>query len=190
MGIQEEKKQVRAQMRQVLARMSADERLQASRAIVEKLRSLEAWGAAPVVLAFLPLPTEVDLRSLLDIALAEGKIVALPRCQPDNDLSFHTIHSGYQTDLCKGPYSLQEPPQDWPSIDPATLPFGSLVLVPALAFTKEGVRLGKGKGYYDRFLTRIAPETFSIGVCFNQQLVDHLPTSGQDMPVRLVVTQR
>jgi len=190
MGIQEEKKQLRAHMRQILASTPADERLKASQTIMGMLQSLPAWKTAPVVLAFLPLPTEVDLRPLLDTALAEGKLVALPRCQPDNNLSFHQIHAGYQCAVCTGPYSLQEPPQAWPEIDPSTLPAGSLMLVPGLAFTSTGSRLGKGKGYYDRLLAGIPSRIFTIGVCFNQQLLEHIPNNERDKPVGQVVTER
>ncbi len=190
MDIQQEKKQLRAQMRQILAVLSAAERLQASLAIAERFQSHAAWKAAPVVLAFLPLPSEVDLGPLLDIALMEGKTVALPRCQPDHSLRFHQIQVGYQCALCAGPYSLQEPPQAWPEIDPTKLPADSLVLVPGLAFTATGSRLGKGKGYYDRLLAGIPPRVLTIGVCFAQQLLGHIPVSEHDKPVSLVITER
>jgi 5-formyltetrahydrofolate cyclo-ligase len=190
MGIQQEKKQLRSRFRKILTRMTAEERATASLAIIQRIRSLPLWESVSLVLAFIPLETEVAILPLLDEALEEQKIIAVPRCQPDRDLSFHQIRTGYQTSLCNGPYSLKEPPQDWPSIDPETLPPGSLVLVPALAFTPAGERLGKGKGYYDRFLTRIPPHALTIGVCFDQQLIDHLPSSGQDVPVRLVVTDQ
>ena len=190
MDIQEEKKQLRAQMRRILALIPADEGLLASQSIVERLQSLEVWKATPMVLAFLPLPFEVDLRPLVDVALTEGKTVALPRCQPNHSLSFHQIHAGYQTNLCTGPYSLQEPPQAWPAIDPTMLPADSLVLVPGLAFTSTGSRLGKGKGYYDRLLASIPPRILTIGVCFTQQLVGHIPVSEHDRPVHLVITEQ
>lgn len=190
MDMQEEKKQLRAHMRRILASIPADERQKTSLAIVETIQSLEAWKTAPVVLAFLPLPTEIDLRPLLDTALAEGKLVALPRCQIDQSLSFHQIHAGYQCAVCTGPFSLQEPPQDWPVINPTTLPDGSLVFVPGFAFTATGIRLGKGKGYYDRLLAGIPSRILTIGVCFNQQLLEHIPVGEHDKSVHCVVTER
>ncbi len=65
---------------------------------------------------------------------------------------------------------------------------GALVVVPGLAFTPGGHRLGYGGGYYDRFLASLPPSAVTVGVCFHEQLVDDLPLDPHDRPVDLVVT--
>ena len=69
-------------------------------------------------------------------------------------------------------------------VDPATI---DLVLVPGLAFTPEGGRLGQGGGHYDRFLPTVRPDCATVGVCFAEQLVDHLPGEPHDHVVHVVV---
>jgi 5-formyltetrahydrofolate cyclo-ligase len=72
-------------------------------------------------------------------------------------------------------------------VDPGIL---DVVLVPGLAFTADGRRLGQGGGHYDRFLARLSPRCVTIGICFHEQLVDDLPIEPHDVLVRLVVTDR
>jgi 5-formyltetrahydrofolate cyclo-ligase len=78
--------------------------------------------------------------------------------------------------------SLRVQPGD---VDPATL---DVVVVPGLAFTPDGHRLGQGGGHYDRFLTRVRPGCLTIGVCFREQLVAELPVEAHDVPLTAVVT--
>jgi 5-formyltetrahydrofolate cyclo-ligase len=70
-------------------------------------------------------------------------------------------------------------------VDPATL---DVVIVPGLAFTLDGHRLGQGGGHFDRFLVRLGPHCSTIGVCFHEQLVADLPMAEHDVHVALVVT--
>ena len=72
-------------------------------------------------------------------------------------------------------------------VDPATL---DVVVVPGLAFTPEGARLGQGGGHFDRFLVRLRADCLKIGVCYVEQLVDQLPTAELDVHVDRVVTDR
>ena len=72
-------------------------------------------------------------------------------------------------------------------VDPATL---DVVVVPGLAFTADGARLGQGGGHFDRFLVRLRAGCLTIGVCYAEQLVDHLPTSDLDVHVDRVVTDQ
>ena len=70
-------------------------------------------------------------------------------------------------------------------VDPTTL---DVVVVPGLAFTIDGHRLGQGGGHFDRFLPRLGPDCLTIGVCSHEQLVGELPMAPHDVRVRLVVT--
>lgn len=70
-------------------------------------------------------------------------------------------------------------------LDPALV---DVVIVPGLAFTRGGRRLGQGGGWYDRFLAAVGPGTVTVGVCFDEQIVDDLPTEAHDVAVATVVT--
>lgn len=80
-----------------------------------------------------------------------------------------------------------------PAVDPrAPVPIVpdrvDAVLVPGLAFTAAGARLGLGAGWYDRFLARVRPDCVTVGVCFDEQVLDALPVDDHDVPVAFVVT--
>ena len=137
----------------------------------------DAWKAARLVAAFLPIPGEPRISPLL-----ENKTVCVPRVR------------GEKCDLVMLPRDLAE--ADWrlhgadfdalPAVDFALV---DLILVPGLAFTRDGARLGRGGGYYDRLLANIPARTHRIGVCFAAQILATLPTEPHDQRVERVITE-
>lgn len=130
---------------------------------------------ASYLFAFFPLPSEVDIRPVLIDAL-KHKRLALPKIGADGYMSFRGITS--LEDLKTGNLGVEEP-QEGIIVQPDRQ---SLILVPAMAFTKQRTRLGRGKGYYDRFLQRY-PETRTLGLCRTHQIVEELPTDEWDRKV-------
>ena len=145
--------------------------------VLERLRPL--LREAKVVLAYYALPDEVDTHALLDELVGEGKTVLLPKVLDDTSMELRR-YTGPQ-DLSEGAYHIMEPTgapfTDLKQIDVA--------LIPGIAFDAQGHRLGRGKGYYDRFLTAFTGKT--IGVCFDFQKVDEVPVEAYDMTVDEVV---
>ena len=129
---------------------------------------------AHTVLLYSALPDEVQTLPLLNRLSAEGKTVLLPRVVSDTDMELRR-YTG-PNDLEPGAFGIMEPTgelfTDYDLIDVA--------IVPGMAFDREGHRLGRGKGYYDRFLARL-PHIYKIGVCFPFQLVDQVPTDAHDI---------
>ncbi len=155
--LQEAKRRLRAEMKKLLASLTAGEIAEKSAMIVRAIESSSAWSRAEVVLAFLPLPGEADLRPLIGDALAAGKAAGLPRIDGE-DLFFHAVTgTDPETGLARHAYGMLEPPPGAPALRPEDLAGRAvLVLVPGLAFDREGGRLGRGKGFYDRFLGGLA----------------------------------
>ena len=90
-------------------------------------------------------------------------------------------------DLVTGHYGLYQPSKDsYTPISPAEI---DLVVVPGVAFTEHGVRLGRGGGYYDTFLKGLPRETATVGIAFALQLVAELPQCGHDAPVTKLITE-
>ncbi|MEJ5976360.1 5-formyltetrahydrofolate cyclo-ligase [Novosphingobium sp. PS1R-30] len=112
-----------------------------------------------------------------------GRQIALPRFTARGDaMAFHLWRDPFEdSDLEEGPYRHLQPAAD---ADPAV---PDLVIVPLLAFTAQGGRLGQGGGHYDRWLAA-HPETLAVGLGWDSQLVDHLPMEDHDQPLRAVVT--
>lgn len=133
------------------------------------------------LLLYHALPDEVPTQELMDQLIAEGKTVVLPKVISDTDMELRR-YTGRQ-DLQQGAFGILEPTgelfTDYDSIDVA--------IIPGMAFDRDGHRLGRGKGYYDRFLSRV-PYLYKIGLCYDWQIVDHVPTDEHDVQMDEVVT--
>ena len=145
--------------------------------VASSVASLPEWPAARAVLLFAPLPGEPDVAPLFD-ARAHAPRVA------DDRLEVVATHAppggeGWR----RGAYGIWEPLG--PAIDPTTV---DLALVPGLAFAPDGRRLGRGGGFYDRLLPTLRDGCLKVGVAFDEQILDDLPTEPHDALLEIVVT--
>ena len=133
-----------------------------------------AVQSARTVLLYSALPDEVPTQQLIDQLVAQGKTVLLPRVVSDTDMELRRYTGRH--DLQAGAFGIMEPTgalfTDYAAIDVA--------IVPGMAFDAAGHRLGRGKGYYDRFLSRI-PQVYKIGLCFSWQIVGEVPCDAHDI---------
>ncbi|MEK7782114.1 MAG: 5-formyltetrahydrofolate cyclo-ligase [Verrucomicrobiota bacterium] len=174
---------LREQVRLRLKTISAAERAAASQSLCVRLREQHTWAAAQSLLLFAPLADEPDVWPLLEVALAAGKIVALP--------SFITGTNTYTArriidparDLVIGKFGIREGADLSPEMELNQL---DLVLVPGVAFDSHGRRLGRGKGFYDRLLAGVRGT--KCGVAFDEQLVDAVPVGPLDIPLNCILT--
>jgi 5-formyltetrahydrofolate cyclo-ligase len=174
---------LRRQMRQVLERLSGAARAEASRQVCASLRRKAAWTRARFILFFAPLPDEIDIFPLLTTAIEEGKSVALPRyIEADRAYSVSRVADPVG-DLERGRYGIREPRASCPGVALNRL---DLVLVPGVAFTVAGRRLGRGMGYYDRLLRSVGG--MKCGVGFDEQVVPEIPAEPHDVELDLIVT--
>ena len=143
--------------------------------------SLIPHHSSLTIMAYWPLPDEVDIRPLIDRLVAEGKTVLLPRVVDDRTMELRRYTSS--ADLAEGAFHIMEPTGplfvDDDQIDVA--------LVPGVAFDAAGHRLGRGRGYYDRFLARCSGVR-KIGVCFPFQRVAEVPSEPYDVLLDEVVS--
>ena len=172
------KDDLRRQIRQIKRQYTPQQLEALSFPIVARLRQL--LKDAHTIVAYYPLPDEVDIRLLLDEWIAEGKTVLLPKVTGDDTMEL-CRYTGCH-DLQEGAFHIHEPVGE-PFADDA---FVEVVLVPGVAFDAEGHRLGRGRGYYDRFLAA-HPAIHKIGVCFDFQKVDEVPVDEFDFPVDEVI---
>ena len=141
------------------------------------LFTLPAWRAADMVLAFASMPDEPDTADILRQTLAEGKRLLLPRVLSRTEMDWVEITALSQ--LRPGAYGILEPLASLPAFDTSTLGDGALALIPCLAASPDGVRLGRGGGYYDRFLAHYNGKR--LLVCPTAALLDDLPYDGWDI---------
>lgn len=130
-----------------------------------------------------PGPTEAPTGHYARFLVEEGYTVALPRFETRGDameFACHTDPFG-ESDLETGPFGIMQPRGDAERVDPA------VVFVPLLGFTGNGDRIGQGGGHYDRWLAA-HPDAMAIGMAWDAQKLDTLPTEPHDIPMRAVVT--
>jgi 5-formyltetrahydrofolate cyclo-ligase len=141
------------------------------------------WMSARSVLAYAPLPDELDLWTVLNDAFAAGKSVFLPKFDPKRGEYYACPLPRSTNDLAPGKFNIPEP-QATPECEaPNRL---DLALVPGVAFDLQGRRLGRGKGFYDRLLKTIQAKT--CGVAYDHQLVDQIPVQPHDISVNCILT--
>ena len=184
-----EKKSLRSEMRVRVGALSVPDRAAASASIREHLRAyLLSWlagqrdSASPLVASFAGLPDEPDL-----LPLVEEDTLPLRWCFPrvvGPDLEFHPIAKA--GDFETGSFGIREPRPE----NPVTISEIDLFLVPGMAFdANTGLRLGRGKGFYDRTLARARPRPLFVGIGFSVQLVNGIPTEPHDIPLTAVLTE-
>ena len=135
---------------------------------------------AKTVMAYWPLPDEVDIRCLLDELVAQGKTVLLPKVLSDDTMELRRYTS--QADLQEGAFHILEPVgESYTAIDEI-----DIALIPGMAFDAALHRLGRGRGYYDRFLTA-HPGVQKLGVCFPFQRVAEVPVDAHDVKMNAII---
>lgn len=165
-------------------RKSISNKNEADNMISKRLLELPEYKNAGLVLFYAALDDEVNLDYCIETALANGKKVALPVCtDKDGNMKYYYINSF--NDMVSGSFGIREP--DTEKCVEVKDFSASLCVVPAIAFDKRKYRLGYGKGYYDRFLKNYAYK--SVGVCYNNLVVDELPADEYDIPVDIIITQ-
>ena len=193
------KSEVRQEIKRRKAACSAEERAALSREVTAKLMDTSQWQQARTVLLYHSLPDEVATHDLINEALAAGKRVLLP-VVVGADLELREYSTSES--LREGAFHILEPTgapfTDYAAID--------LAVIPGVAFTPDGRRLGRGRGYYDRLLARISSpsshsspfspslkergpggESYLIGLCWPFQLLPDLPTEPHDRLMNAVI---
>ena len=174
-----DKKTLRQQIRELKRGMTLEQIRQASARLMEAFINTSQYKEAKSIYGYLPYNQEVRTWSILERALQDGKRVAVPKIYGD-DMRF--IYLSDLSQVEKGYGGIPEPVGDGPVADDRT----ALVLMPGLAFTKDGDRMGYGGGYYDRFLAN-EPAHPTVALCYDFQIVEHIPTEDYDVPVDLVL---
>ena len=178
-GMSTDKNMIRAEMRTRRKAVTPEARAAAGKELSRRLivdeRALgAAISAKGPIAVYLASKEEIDLADFITAALSFGCAVVAPRW---NGTDYELVCLQDFATLVKGPHGILEPPAG-PAMRPEDV---RAWLVPGLAFTKDGGRLGYGGGWYDRLLCRAAKQTPKIGIAYGFQLVDALPTEPHDV---------
>ena len=155
----------------------------ADAAILENVRRLPAYASAQTVFCFIGVRREIDTRALIERMLSEGKQVCVPRCGAPGQMEACALHS--LSELKKGQFGIPEPPESAAVILPEQI---DLMLLPCFAVRPDGLRLGQGGGYYDRYMERF--HGVSAALCRETFVLEHIPAEPHDRYVEFIVTER
>lgn len=176
-----EKKEIRRSMRALNRALPAAERAAASERIFGAVERMAAFRTARCVALYCALPDEPATRETIARWTAAGRRVVVPRVEGDA-MRFFDCDAGR---LVAGAFGIEEPAAGAVCCPPEAI---DLAVVPGVAFTAAGDRLGRGRGYYDRYLSQPAFRGFKVGVCYAHQLTATLPAEPHDVRMDAVVT--
>lgn len=170
------KSEIRKAIRLRIGGLSAESRAAKSAAICRQVAATEEWQQAGTVAFFSPLASEPNIDLLW--AVLKTQTICYPRVDGDQ-LVFIQVPD--RSALLESRWNLLEPPHR----EDRVVPLGAikLILVPGLAFTIDGHRLGRGGGYYDRLLPGAIQRSSTFGICFTEQLLPKLPMEDHDQAV-------
>ncbi len=183
MTIAEEKQKLRSRLRSLRRSIQPEERAALDKGILRQVLGFLWYREADTLLLYASCGGEPDTLQLIRTALDDGKAVALPRCLAAGQMEFILIQS--MDDLSAGAYGILEPVGS----QHPNLTERSLCLVPGVAYTNTGVRLGQGGGYYDRFLAE-HPQLRTAGLCYTDFLQESIPSEAHDCRVNAVITEK
>jgi 5-formyltetrahydrofolate cyclo-ligase len=189
---------LRARISEVLAGLDAGRRRQAGVALAHRLAEVPAFEGAGTVMAFLSLPTEIDTWPTIRKCWSVGKRVAVPRVDPPDDTvplgerrmvpavlpKAEVASLAEHADVRTGTFGIPMVP----GAEPLDVSEIDLVLAPCQAVDRRGNRLGKGGGFYDRFLAQTGLRATVVAVGYDEQMVESVPAGPHDRRVDMAVT--
>lgn len=185
----DEKKRLRHEILSIRNAMPKQERQGKSGQIMNTVYSMEVYRAADVILAYADYQSEVMTLALIENALIEGKKVFCPKVMGD-DMDFYRINS--LEELVPGYKGIREPVSGRDFLGGANAFGRPLALMPGVAFDKDCHRLGYGKGFYDRYMTRLSEkgiDAYKLGLGYECQMVHEVPYEAHDIKLDMVVTE-
>ena len=181
------KKDLRRKMLIKRSKLPLDKRNILSKTISGLLYETEYYKKAETIMAFINFGSEINTRYMVEDSINLGKSIVIPITIPETkELKISRLLDYSELEI--GFYNILTPKKEFLRfLDPSTI---DLILVPGLIFAEDGYRIGYGGGYYDRFLSKIDPSVPKIGIGFDLQIQDKVPTDKYDIPVDFMLTEK
>jgi 5-formyltetrahydrofolate cyclo-ligase len=182
-----EKRKIRSEFLSIRNRLDVTSALVYSIAILATLKKFSLYEQANTLMIYLSYGSEVITDFIVNSAIEEGKNIAVPAIKNPIDSFMQAVRIIRLEDANQLVHGIRQPevnPDDVASKDSI-----DLALIPGIAFDLSGYRIGYGKGYYDRWLKDV-PLSKTVGLAYNFQIADKLPTGKYDLPIGTIVTEQ
>lgn len=187
MNMTPNKTEIRARMKEFLQGVSLTDRHKRSLDACTLLASTKEFKSSQIIMLFLSMKQEVETSALAMKAWQEGKSIAAPRMDWQGRRMEPVEIKSLDVGLQETAFGVREPVEG-PEV---ALGMIDIVVIPGLAFDRRGYRVGRGRGFYDRFLSQQEFNGLRIGLCFHEQLLtEAIPMEPHDIPMDLIVTDR
>ena len=183
-NIKLEKTKIRNHMKKIRQNLTQQKKKQLDKKIHNSLFKIWQYKKSDLVLVYVSKEIEVDTFNVIEVALKQGKRVAVPICIVDGCLMDFYYITSIENDLEAGSFGVLEPIVE--KCEKVTDFSNAVCIVPGFSFDSKGYRLGYGKGYYDRFLNKFDGTT--IGLCYSECVMWELPHGYYDKPVDFIIT--
>jgi len=180
------KGKLRKELMEIKRNLSKIEVLNKSNQIKERLFSLKEFKQAHAVLFYISYDNEVYTHDMIKESISKGKRIVVPISDKENRRLILSEFDEWNN-LEPGSYGILEPRKD--KIKEISVEEVDLIIVPGVGFDEKGHRIGHGKGYYDNLL-RNSTKALHIGLAFELQIVDHVPTEEHDVPLDGIITEK
>lgn len=173
------KSEIRKEVKSSVKNLSEEQKREKSALIFSQVANLSVLQYAHTIALYASLPDEVFSFDAIE-SFSTSKRVVLPRVE-GSDMEFYPYSPNT---LERGAFGIAEP-QGTEAIEPAEI---DVIIVPGVAFTPDGKRCGRGKGYYDKYLSKPGLRAIKIGICYAEQLVNNIPCEEHDIVMDMVVS--
>ncbi len=178
------KQQIRSSMRNINRNVNELRALELSKSIFSQIERSATFSASHTIALYAALADELPTLWVIERWYSMGKVILLPRIEADDRMEFYP----YSNSLTTGKFGISEPESvDCEPYEPYKI---DMMIVPGVAFCRDGRRMGRGRGYYDRYLAREGFVARTIGVCFPHQILDSIPCEAHDVRLDEVISER
>ncbi|XP_015175786.1 PREDICTED: 5-formyltetrahydrofolate cyclo-ligase [Polistes dominula] len=188
------KKLLRKEMANVISNITAEEKARQSMKVFEKLKTLPQYQNSQRISIYLSTKDEIDTTFILKDIFKTGKDVFVPRYNGDTMEMVKLLSMDDYDKLPLTKWNIKQPDISEIRENSFQTDGLDLILIPGVAFTYNGKRLGHGKGYYDKFLNYTFEKQLRkphlIAIAFNEQIIDDIPTTENDVSIDLVITEK
>ncbi|WZL72156.1 5-formyltetrahydrofolate cyclo-ligase [Clostridiaceae bacterium 35-E11] len=181
------KKDIRQQILHVRKQLTPQAQTEKSKMIFNQLKEFKLYKTAENIMVYIDFRNEVKTDSIIADLISSNKKVIIPICVPKTkDLILSQLLDPSK-ELEKSTFGVLEPKKEYiRKVDPASI---DLVIVPGVAFDRQGYRIGYGAGYYDRFFEKLPKPVPSIAIAFDLQMIPKVPADDFDYPVDYIITE-